>query len=224
MKVLTPFFTVVAVPLLAVAHGGENLHYARQASTGATSHSGSTNPSSTSGTVPSNVPVTSSGASVATSSGASGATPTTSSTSSILITLLSTNPTAVPLASIVSNEPSLPTQPPSTTEVSGAVPSGIPNAPPLPNSTFYMLRSLFFPLLRSAASISQFFLIVANWNPANYPPLDRPPPTDSPQALQWIQNVKLSGVQIPDFAPTNPGSCRAIFRLTAVDRRSRWMS
>ena len=149
MRIPTPLLTVVVVPLLAVAHGGENLqarHYARQASSAASSHSGSTSPSSSSGTVPSSVAVTSN--TIVTSAPST----TSSSTSNFTITLLSTNPTAVPLASIVSNEPSGTTQPLTTTEVPGAVPSGIPNAPPLPNSTFHMLRYYFFP--RTVASIS----------------------------------------------------------------------
>ena len=64
LKDNTAFLTVVAVPLLAVAHGDDNLqahrpsHYTLQASSGASSHSGYTNPSSMSGTAPSNVAVT----------------------------------------------------------------------------------------------------------------------------------------------------------------------
>ena len=45
--------------------------------------------------------------------------------------------------------------------------------------------------------------------PSNYPALDTPPPTDSPQVLQWIQEVQASGVEIPDFPPTVAGGCPA---------------
>lgn len=210
MKVLTSVLTV-AFPLLVVAHGGDNLqarrHYARQASSGASStHSG---PTST---------VTLSGSATLPSTAVNGSvTSSTSSTTNYTITLLSTNPTAVPLASIVSNEPSGPTQALTTTEAPGGIPSDIPNAPPLPNSTFHTLSLYFY-------APSQPFSIVANLNFAvNYPRLDVVPPTDSPQVQQWIQEVANTGIVIPDFSPTSPGSCRAVFRLTAVDRRSRWM-
>ena len=45
--------------------------------------------------------------------------------------------------------------------------------------------------------------------PSNYPALDLPPPVDSPEVLQWIQEVQSSGVVIPDFAPTVAGGCPA---------------
>jgi len=49
---------------------------------------------------------------------------------------------------------------------------------------------------------------IAGWNaPANYPPLDRVPDISSPQVQQWIQDVKNTGIVIPNFAPTNPGGC-----------------
>ena len=46
--------------------------------------------------------------------------------------------------------------------------------------------------------------------------MDVTPPTDSPQVLQWIQEVQDTGIEIPDFPPTNPGSCRTIFSLLIV--------
>ena len=46
--------------------------------------------------------------------------------------------------------------------------------------------------------------------------MDRVPPTDSPEVQQWIQDVLNTGIVIPDLVPTNPGSCRVIFRLTTV--------
>lgn len=48
---------------------------------------------------------------------------------------------------------------------------------------------------------------MANLNPSNYPPLDRVPPTDSPEVLQWIAEVNATGIVIPNFPPTNPGGC-----------------
>jgi peptidoglycan/xylan/chitin deacetylase (PgdA/CDA1 family) len=45
--------------------------------------------------------------------------------------------------------------------------------------------------------------------PSNYPALDTPPPTDSPEVLQWIQEVQASGVQIPDYPLTVAGGCPA---------------
>jgi len=85
------------------------------------------------------------------------------------------------LASIVSNEPSGPTQALTTTEVPGGIPSAIPNAPPLPG--------------------------ISNLNPANYPALDKVPPTDSPEVQQWIQDVINTGIVIPNLTVTNPGGC-----------------
>ena len=146
----------------------------------------------------------------------------TMSTPSVTVSLLSANPTAVPLASIVSNEPSAPTQAFTTKEVPGATPSYMPNAPPLPDSTFHTLCPLFF---RSSISFNlTTFSIVSNWNAANYPALDLVPPTNSSEVLQWIKDVDNSGIVIPNLQPTNPGSYRTILRLKAVDHSSRWMS
>ena len=202
MKVLTSVLTIVALPLLVLAHGDDYIqarrHYARQASSSASSHLGPTTELSTSDANPSN-PVN---RLVAAS---------TMSPNSFSVSLFSTNPTAVPLASIVSNEPSMPTQA-LTTEAPGVTPSYMPNAPPLPNSTFHTLCPSFFrsPPLRTA-SISQLFSIVANWNATAYPPLDLVPSTDSQEVLQWIRDVKNTGIQIPSLQVTNPGSCRTIF-------------
>lgn len=48
-------------------------------------------------------------------------------------------------------------------------------------------------------------------SPANYPPLDKPPPTDSPQVQQWIKEVRASGVNIPDISPTVVSTHAAAF-------------
>jgi Polysaccharide deacetylase len=39
-------------------------------------------------------------------------------------------------------------------------------------------------------------------SPSNYPALDKPPPTDSPQVQQWIQEVASTGIVIPNLSPT----------------------
>ena len=122
--ILPSVITVVALPLLVVAHGVDYLrvpHAARQAPSPGSSSS-SAPPASISGTVPS---ITSSASSNPTS------------TPNITVSLLSVNPTAVPLASIVSNEPSGATQPLSATPVAGTIPTFLPGAPGLPDGMFY---------------------------------------------------------------------------------------
>ena len=129
MKALTSVLTLAAFSILVLAHGGDNLEarrqYARQAPSSTSSHSGPTIPT-TSGPVSSN-------------SVNPSVTANTSSTPSITVSLLSTNPTAVPLASIVSNQSSLPIPTISTTETPGPGPTNIPNAPPLPDGMFHTL-------------------------------------------------------------------------------------
>ncbi|KAI0281601.1 hypothetical protein BGY98DRAFT_913269 [Russula aff. rugulosa BPL654] len=97
--------------------------------------------------------------------------------------LVSENPTAVPISSIIANASSAPVPPLPTPFAAGTKPSDIPNAPGLPS--------------------------LSNFSPSNYPPLDTPPPTDSPQVQQWIQEVNQSGISIPGFSPTVPGGCPA---------------
>ncbi|KAG5644308.1 hypothetical protein DXG03_008726 [Asterophora parasitica] len=48
-------------------------------------------------------------------------------------------------------------------------------------------------------------------SPANYPALDKPPPTDSPEVQQWIQDVANTGISIPDISVTNIGEHRPCF-------------
>ncbi|CCM01615.1 uncharacterized protein FIBRA_03676 [Fibroporia radiculosa] len=110
-------------------------------------------------------------------------TTTTANTTSVTLTfsLISTNPTAVPLSDIVSSASTQPTQALTTTWQPGSVPTFIPGAPALPNALAL--------------------------NPANYPALDKTPPTDSPEVLQWIQEVANTGIPIPDIPVTNPGGC-----------------
>ncbi|TNY23310.1 putative chitin deacetylase [Rhodotorula diobovata] len=46
---------------------------------------------------------------------------------------------------------------------------------------------------------------IATLNPANYPPLDRLPPTDSPEVQEWLSQIDLSVV--PGNAPTGLNGC-----------------
>lgn len=59
-------------------------------------------------------------------------------------------------------------------------------------------------------------------SPASYPPLDKPPPTDSPEVLQWISDVQNSGISIPDLEPTQPGGCAANPQFAADQSRCWW--
>jgi peptidoglycan/xylan/chitin deacetylase (PgdA/CDA1 family) len=52
--------------------------------------------------------------------------------------------------------------------------------------------------------------------------MDQPPPTDSPEVQQWIQDVINSGVQIPSFNPTTPGGCFANPDAVADSSRCWW--
>lgn len=51
--------------------------------------------------------------------------------------------------------------------------------------------------------------LVSTLSPSNYPKLDTPPPTDSSEVQQWIQQVQASGIEIPNIPPTVPGGCPA---------------
>lgn len=115
---------------------------------------------------------------------------------SVTFTLLSTNPTAVPLSSIVANASSLPTSSLSSTVPPGTQPTFLPLAPPLPN----------------AALLS----------PSNYPSLDKQPPTNTSLVQQWIQDVNNSGTSIPNIPPTLPGGCAANPAAVADTSRCWW--
>ncbi|EKM83476.1 hypothetical protein AGABI1DRAFT_31623 [Agaricus bisporus var. burnettii JB137-S8] len=109
--------------------------------------------------------------------------PVVSAPPTVSFSLHATNPTAVPLASIIANAPSGPTSPLASTPTAGSIPPSISNAPPLPD--------------------------ISGFNPANYPPLDKMPDVNSPQVQQWKQEVMNSGITIPNIAPTVPGGCPA---------------
>jgi peptidoglycan/xylan/chitin deacetylase (PgdA/CDA1 family) len=114
----------------------------------------------------------------------------------VSFSLASTNPTAVPLSQIVSGASSSPTLGATTTYVAGAQATFLTGNPALPD-------------------ISQL-------NPANYPALDKPPPTNSPQVQTWIQQVANSGITIPNIAPTVAGGCAANAAAAADTTRCWW--
>lgn len=127
--------SVASLPAIVLAHAHHPFHHRRQAVSGSSATSSSLSPSSTStlsaGTPSSGTPV--SGSSVSGSSLSGTLLPTPTYTPSF--TLLSENPTAYPLSSIVVNAPSAPTSPMPTAAPPGSTPSNIPNAPGIPNST-----------------------------------------------------------------------------------------
>ncbi|RDX56198.1 hypothetical protein OH76DRAFT_1338011 [Lentinus brumalis] len=126
------------------------------------------------------------------------AAPGTPAASSVTLTftLASTNPSALPLSEIASGAPSQPTVPASTTFAAGASPTFLSGAPALP-------------------SIGSIVV-------ANYPPLDKTPPTDSAEVQQWKAEVASSGVTIPDIAPTVAGGCAANPQAAADTSRCWW--
>ena len=74
------------------------------------------------------------------------AAPSPSLPPTVSVSLLSQNPTAVPLASISAGQPTSATIALPTSYAPGSTPSAIPNAPPLPDSTsfFQSISPLFF--------------------------------------------------------------------------------
>ncbi|KAJ7071499.1 hypothetical protein C8F01DRAFT_1110780 [Mycena amicta] len=122
---------------------------------------------------------------------ASGATQT-----SFPFTLATTNPTAIPLASINSAASSQATTPLASTFAAGATPTALKGAPPLPDA---------------AALV-----------PSNYPALDVVVPTNSPEVQQWIAEVNSSGISIPNIAPTVAGGCPANAQAAADPSRCWW--
>ncbi|KAI0670200.1 hypothetical protein C8Q78DRAFT_1070579 [Trametes maxima] len=129
-------------------------------------------------------------------SAVTGAPAAASSAPSLTFTLASTNPSALPLSLIASGATSQPTVAATTTFASGTVPTYLPNAPALPNP--------------------------ANLVVANYPALDKTPPTDSPEVQQWIKEVQASGVSIPNITQTVAGGCPANPEAVADQSRCWW--
>ncbi|KAF8305092.1 glycoside hydrolase/deacetylase [Clavulina sp. PMI_390] len=102
------------------------------------------------------------------------------STATTLVSLHSTNPTAVPLTSIDSTLLSQSTVPIQFTATPGVTPS-ISGAPPIPTWAFSPTEG--------------------------YPALDAVPPTNSTQVQQWIAEVAATGIQIPNIPLSKDGSC-----------------
>ncbi|KAF8480650.1 hypothetical protein JB92DRAFT_2766089 [Gautieria morchelliformis] len=125
------------------------------------------------------------GASIPLSNGT--AAPNASSPPTFPISIPSTNPTAVPLTSLVASPSSQATVALDTSYAAGATPTAVAGAPPLPD--------------------------ISALNPANYPPLDKPPPIDTPEVQAWIAQACPSdrspspGFTIPNFSPTQLGGC-----------------
>ncbi|KDQ10476.1 carbohydrate esterase family 4 protein [Botryobasidium botryosum FD-172 SS1] len=109
-------------------------------------------------------------------------------------TIYSTNPSAVPVASLISNAPVEPTPTLDTTYAPGATPP-ITGAPPLPNWTF---------------------------TPGSFPTLDQTPPTNSSQVQQWIAEVAASGASIPNISPTNANGCSNNTAAVAAASQNGW--
>lgn len=132
-------------------------------------------------------PAASSSAAGTTPAGTGTATPAATSMTpppEVPITLVSTNPTAFPLSAIVATPVTHTAQPLASTPSAGQQPSAVgSNAPPLPAANSIVI--------------------------ANYPALDKTPPTDSPEVKQWIQDVANSGIPIPSIAPAVAGGCSA---------------
>ncbi|KDR84842.1 hypothetical protein GALMADRAFT_53673 [Galerina marginata CBS 339.88] len=183
------------LPVLVAAHGAEHLHarhenvHARQAPPA----NPPVAPPVSAPSAPPAGPVSSSSASAS----APGVTAAPSpSTPLPTVSLLATNPTAVPLSAINSLQASSATLPLASTAVPGSVPTFLPGAPPLPNAALLA--------------------------PSNYPTLDRPPPTDSPEVQQWIKEVMATGIDIPNLSVNNVGGCPNNTAAAADQSRCWW--
>jgi hypothetical protein len=77
----------------------------------------------------------------------------------------------------------------------GSKPSNLPGAPPLPD--------------------------ISRLDPRKYPPLDKPPPSDSPEVIEWINEILARDVNIPDIPVTQPGLCGNPANLDAAHDVSR---
>ncbi|THG93790.1 hypothetical protein EW145_g8279, partial [Phellinidium pouzarii] len=116
--------------------------------------------------------------------------------SQVSVSLLSQNPTAVPLLSISAGESSSPTVALPSTISPGSVPTDIPGAPPIPD--------------------------ISALNPANYPAMDKTPPTDSQEVQQWIQEVANTGINIPNISVTVGMAACASNAAAAADQSRCW--
>ncbi|TFK28125.1 glycoside hydrolase/deacetylase [Coprinopsis marcescibilis] len=113
-----------------------------------------------------------------------------------------TNPTAIPLPSIVAGAVSRPVVPIASTPAAGAKPTaGFSNAPGVPDLTEFRKN------------------VLAN----KYPEGDKVPAVNSPEVLQWMEEVQNSGIQIPALETTvEGGSCQANLPLASDASRCWW--
>ncbi|KAL5535132.1 CDA2_2 [Sanghuangporus sanghuang] len=142
-------------------------------------------------------PSTSSGSALGSSSVDATATGNATSVTQISVSLISTNPTAVPLSLITAQQVTSATVPLPSTATPGVTPSAIPNAPSLPD--------------------------ISGLSSANYPAMDKPPPTNSTEVQQWIQEVQNSGFSIPNISVTvESAACSANPDAVADTSRCWW--
>ncbi|KAI0352132.1 hypothetical protein OH77DRAFT_1409865 [Trametes cingulata] len=99
-----------------------------------------------------------------------------------------------PLASITMGMPTGPLPSLTTTYTPGASPTYLSGAPPLP---------------------TKFVFSQADW-----PELDKIPPTDSDQVKEWMK--ELEGHDIPDITPTQDGSCAGDPEAAAQAKERGW--
>ncbi|KIY47268.1 carbohydrate esterase family 4 protein [Fistulina hepatica ATCC 64428] len=111
-------------------------------------------------------------------------------------TLVSTNPTAVPLSDINGSAAVASTVPLDSTASPGATPTFLGGAPALPD----------------AAKLAS----------SNYPALDKVPPTDTKEVQAWVKEVADSGVTIPSITTNVAGGCRANPSAAADTSRCWW--
>ncbi|KAI0639104.1 glycoside hydrolase/deacetylase [Trametes polyzona] len=189
--------SAIALPALVSAHGIQNAHHARQAPAASASASAPASASVAAPAASSSAPAAASASAAAAGSSAVPSVAAPAGATSLTFSLASTNPSAVPLSQIVANAPSQATVAATTTFAGGTTPTFLPNAPALPD--------------------------ISKLVPANYPPLDKVPPTDSPEVQQWIKEVQASGIEIPNFAPTTAdGSCASNPEAAADTSRCWW--
>jgi len=100
-----------------------------------------------------------------------------------------------PLSSLTSGMPTGTTYAPVQTFAPGSKPTVISNAPALPQFTV---------------------------NPTDWPAMDKPPPTDSPQVQAWMK--ELDGHNIPNIAPTVDGTCAGDPQAAAEAEQRGWWS
>jgi hypothetical protein len=139
MKLATTSALLALVPAFVAAHADNvnvrHVHHnpldARQAAPSPATLAAAATTSANGAATPATGTAT---AAAGTTTGAAGATTGTPSLpTTAQFSLLATNPTAVPLSAIVSNQPSSATLPLDSTAVPGATPTNIPGAPALPN-------------------------------------------------------------------------------------------